>query len=234
MALWNRRRRREISMSDLVNYGAPNGPFDGRSINIDAAAEDLEVPKSTIRKIISTTRAAFSNTVVRAFTGRTAADTATGASPRGMLQAAFGKGPRGGAVNTKEAAKTLGVSPQTVRRWSAGTQQPSPEHLDAIKGAARKATGTKPGRKDIADEYRKTTTVKRPRKIWVDGYQGPGPEYMRDRRIQFDVSDNDLDAMLRAYEDGGADGFRDWLTGQADSAYLADWEFGTIDEFGLE
>lgn len=125
MALWNRRRRREISMSDLVNYGAPNGPFDGRSINIDAAAEDLEVPKSTIRKIISTTRAAFSNTVVRAFTGRTAADTATGASPRGMLQAAFGKGPRGGAVNTKEAAKTLGVSPQTVRRWSAGTQQPS-------------------------------------------------------------------------------------------------------------
>ena len=66
---------------------------------------------------------------------------------RGMLQAVFGRGPRGGAVNARAAAQSLGVSPGTVRRWAAGTQNPSPGRLAAIRQAARRTTTTKRGRR---------------------------------------------------------------------------------------
>lgn len=233
MAFWNRLRRRNVTIADLVDYGDPNKKFDGRSIDVDAAAQGIGASKSAVRNAISAARSAFSNTVLRAFASRSGADVSKDATVRGMLQAAYGKGPRGAAVNTKAAAHDLGVSPQTVRRWAAGKQQPSPEHLKAVKASARKTTGTAAGRKRTTDEFRRTKAGKK--KITITGLQGPGgSEYMRDRTIAFDLTDEDLHEMLRAYEGGGDDGFRDWLTGKAGSAYVGGWEFGSIDEFDME
>ena len=115
------RRRSRITAGDLAGYGSvSNGTVD-----IDRAARGLGASKTEVRQAIRQAEAAQSNTFFRRMSGRGEADVAEGASTRGMLQAAFGRGPRGGVVNAKTAAQALGVSPGTVRRWSAGTQRPS-------------------------------------------------------------------------------------------------------------
>ena len=126
------RRRTRISASDLAEYGSvANGTVD-----VDRAARGLGVSKNEVRQAIRQAEAAQSNTFLRRISGRREADSAEGASVRGMLQAVFGRGPRGAAVNARAAAQSLGVSPGTVRRWAAGTQQPAPGRLAAIRAAA--------------------------------------------------------------------------------------------------
>ena len=39
--------------------------------------------------------------------------------------------------------------------------------------------------------------------------------------------------MLRAYEDGGDSGLRDWMTSFFDGKYVEGWDFVTIDDFGI-
>ena len=39
--------------------------------------------------------------------------------------------------------------------------------------------------------------------------------------------------MLRAYEEGGESGLREWMTGFFDDKYVAGWDFVTIDDFGV-
>ena len=137
------RRRSPISASDLAGYGSvSNGTVD-----VDRAARGLGASKTEVRQAIRQAEAAQSNTFYRRISGRREADSADGASLRGMLQAVFGRGPRGGAVNAKAAAQSLGVSPGTVRRWAAGTQRPSRGRLAAIRQAARRVTTTKRGRR---------------------------------------------------------------------------------------
>jgi hypothetical protein len=51
-------------------------------------------------------------------------------------------------------------------------------------------------------------------KIWVSGEQGVGgydQGYARDRRVATDISPEEIEALLRAYEDGGDRGLRDWM-----------------------
>ena len=48
-----------------------------------------------------------------------------------------------------------------------------------------------------------------------------------------DISPQDVEAMLRAYEEAGNRGLRDWMTGFFDHNYVAGWEFLTIDDFGI-
>ena len=123
-------------------------------MNIDRAARGLGASKTEVRQAIRQAEAAQSSTFYRRMSGRGEADVAEGASARGMLQAAFGRGPRGGAVNARAAAQALGVSPGTVRRWSAGTQRPSPGHLAALRSAARRSTTTKRGRRAATADFR--------------------------------------------------------------------------------
>ena len=109
------RRRSRIDASDLAGYGSvANG-----TVNVDKAARGLGASKTEVRQAIRQAEAAQSNTFYRRISGRREADAAEGTSMRGMLQAAFGRGPRGGAVNARAAAQSLGVSPGTVRRWAA-------------------------------------------------------------------------------------------------------------------
>jgi DNA-binding transcriptional regulator YdaS (Cro superfamily) len=230
------RRRTRISASDLAEYGSvANGTVD-----VDRAARGLGVSKNEVRQAIRQAEAAQSNTFLRRISGRREADSAEGASVRGMLQAVFGRGPRGAAVNARAAAQSLGVSPGTVRRWAAGTQKPAPGRLAAIRAAARRVTTTKRGRRAATADFRASAqgsqALRTGSKIWVSGEQGVGgydQGYARDRRVATDISPEELEALLRAYEDGGDRGLRDWLKGFFDENYVAGWDFVTIDDFGI-
>ena len=168
------RRRSRITAGDLAGYGSvSNGTVD-----IDRAARGLGASKTEVRQAIRQAEAVQSNTFFRRMSGRGEADVAEGASTRGMLQAAFGRGPRGGAVNAKAAAQSLGVSPGTVRRWAAGTQRPSPGRLAALRWAARRSTTTKRGRRAATSDFRSSAqgrqALRGGSKIWVSGEQGVG------------------------------------------------------------
>ena len=230
------RRRSPISANDLAGYGSvSNGTVD-----IDRAARGLGASKTEVRQAIRQAEAAQSNTFYRRISGRREADSADGGSLRGMLQAVFGRGSRGGAVNAKAAAQSLGVSPGTVRRWAAGTQRPSPGRLATIRQAARRVTTTKRGRRSATTDFRASAqgsqALRGGSKIWVSGEQGVGgydQGYARDRRVATDISPEEIDALLRAYEEGGDRGLRDWLKEFFDDKYVAGWDFVTIDDFGI-
>ena len=104
------RRRSRIDANDLAGYGSvANGTVD-----VDKAARGLGASKTEVRQAIRQAEAAQSNTFYRRISGRREADSAEGTSTRGMLQAVFGRGPRGGAVNARAAAQSLG--------WVSGEQ----------------------------------------------------------------------------------------------------------------
>jgi transcriptional regulator with XRE-family HTH domain len=230
------RRRSRISASDLAGYGSvTNGTVD-----VDRAARGLGTSKTAVRQAIRQAEAAQSNTFLRRISGRREADSREGGSVRGMLQATFGRGPRGAAVNARAAAQQLGVSPLTVRRWAAGTQKPSVGRLAAIRAAARRVTTTKRGRRLATADFRVSAqgseALRSGSKIWISGEQGVGgydQGYARDRRVATDLSPEELEALLRAYEDGGDSGARDWMREFFDDKYVAGWDFVTIDDFGI-
>ncbi|UJL32221.1 hypothetical protein HZU38_30195 (plasmid) [Mycolicibacterium vanbaalenii] len=232
----NSRRRSSLDANDLADYGSvANG-----TVNVDRAARGLGVPKTEVRQAIRRAEAAQSNTFFRRISGRREADSAEGTSMRGMLQAVFGRGPRGGAVNARAAAQSLGVSPGTVRRWAAGTQQPSSGRLAAIRQAARRVTSTKRGRRGATADFRSSAqgsqALRGGSKIWVSGVQGVGgyeKDYSRDRRVATNIAPSEIEAMLRAYEDGGDSGLRDWMREFFDDKYVDQWDFVTIDDFGI-
>jgi len=245
MAFGRRRRSTGISIRDLADYRTSDvnkEPFDGRSVNVDEAAKGLGVSKKAVRGVIASARTALSDRLLRRLTGRTEADTSQAATARGMLQAAFGRGPRGGAVDTKAAARELGVAPGTVRRWAAGTQQPSESRLAALRSAARRSTTTKRGRQATIEEFRNSAAGKAAlqggTKVWVYGYQGArrdGKTYSRDNRTIYRYVDGpSIEDLLQRYEEQGVDGFRDWL-GDFGTSYMdgGEWEFTDIYDLGF-
>lgn len=232
----NRPRRRPITADDLSAYG----PVVSGKVDVDAAARGLKTSKTKVRQGLKAANDKRSTMFLRQVSGRTEADLSADASAKGMLQAAYGRGPRGGVVNSKDAAEALGVSQVTVRRWASGKQKPSPEHLDALKKAARKASTTKRGRKAATDEFRASKrgqqALRQGDKLWISGnqgYLGFDNDYAQDRRIQVDISGDDIGAMLQAYEDGGDSGMLEWLTDNPGQKYLEGWDFITIDGIGF-
>ena len=175
MARSGRRRSRiTAGRPRRLRVGFPHGTVD-----IDRAARGLAyIQNQGAGQAIRQAEAVQSNTFFRRMSGRGEADVAEGASTRGMLQAAFGRGPRGGAVNAKAAAQSLGVSPGTVRRWAAVTQRPSPGRLAALRWAARRSTTTKRGRRAATSDFRSSAQGRQAlcggSKIWVSGEQGVG------------------------------------------------------------
>jgi hypothetical protein len=190
------RRRSRISASDLAGYGSvSNGTVD-----VDRAARGLGASKTAVRRAIRQAEAVQSNTFYRQMSGRREADVAEGTNARGMLQAAYGRGPRGGAVNAKAAAQALGVSPGTVHRWAAGTQKPSPAHQAALQSVARRAATTKQGRRAATADFRASPqgrqALRAGSKLWISGEQGVGgydQGYARDRRVAADIDPDELD-----------------------------------------
>lgn len=224
--------KRRVSASDLGRYGS----VAAGSVDVDRAAKGLKVSKTQVRQALSAAKSEQASVMFRAVSGRESADLGAAASMRGLLQAAYGPGPRGGAVDARAAAKDLGVSVSTIRRWAAGTQNPSADHQSAVRSKARKASRTKDGRRSATRDFRNSdggrAALRRGSKLTISGDQGP-QDYPRDRSITLDVSADDMEAMLAAYEDGGDAGLHDWMNAYVDANYLADWEFLTIDELGI-
>ncbi|OKH76714.1 hypothetical protein EB73_02140 [Mycobacterium sp. SWH-M3] len=231
------RRRRNLTGDDLGKYGS----VAAGTVNVDRAAARMNIPKSQVRDVIKRSREAHRQTYFRAISGRRGADATGQGNPKGMLLAAFGKGARGAAVNAKAAADKLGVAVSTVRRWAAGKQKPSPAHQDALQKASRQAATTKAGRKSATADFRSSAEGQKAitggTTLWISGNQGPGgndsDEYTRDRTIAFPVDVDDIQAMLRAYEEDGDAGVHGWLTDVADQKYLGDWGYISIDDFGF-
>ncbi|MFV8169787.1 DNA-binding transcriptional regulator [Mycobacterium sp. DBP42] len=230
------RQRRKINIGRLVRHGSPVN----RDVNIDEAAKELRVSKTAVRQAIQQETAKMSNAFYRGISGQREADVAERTNAKGMLQAVYGKGPRGGAVNTKAASEALGVSAETVRRWARGSQQPSPDHLKALQTAARKASSTKAGRCAATDQFRSSEHGRKAlangARIHTSGYQGP-VNYAdeRDRDCGSEpLTAAEIEELLRAYEDGGDKGLLDYLTGIMDTRYLHEpWEFATISDFRI-
>ncbi|WP_293003263.1 helix-turn-helix transcriptional regulator [Mycobacterium sp.] len=230
------RRRNPITADDLSEYGSVS---DG-DVDVDRAARGLGASKTSVRQALRQARKSLTNTVFQRLSGRKDADSSKGDDVRGMLQAAFGRGPRGGAVNAADAAKRLGVSPGTVRRWAAGTQQPAAQTLSRIRTAARRASSTKRGRRNATKDFRTSVAGARAlrtgSKLWISGQQGVGgysQGYARDRRVAVDINPDDVGALLAAYEENGDAGVREWMKSFLDTNYVAGWDFVTIDDFGF-
>ena len=230
------RRRSRITANDLAEYGS----VANNTIDVDRAARGLDVPKTEVRQAVRQARKAQGNTFFQRISGRRDADSAEGRSVAGMLAAAFGRGPRGAAVNAAAAAKRLGVSPGTVRRWAAGTQKPATARLVTIRAAARRVSSTKRGRRTATADFRSSpagaAALQTGSKLWISGEQGVGgydQGYARERRVVTDISPEDIKALLAAYEEGGDGGLREWLRGFLDANYVAGWDFVTIDDFGF-
>jgi DNA-binding transcriptional regulator YdaS (Cro superfamily) len=245
-----RKKPGTISAADLGEYGNPaRGDVD-----ITAAARGMGTSRTAVRQALAKAKSALSNTFMRGISGRSQADSSSTGSPLGKLQAAFGRGPRGGAVNTRQAADALGVAPATVRRWANGTQQPSPDHAKALTVAARRATSTKAGRRALIDDFRNSAKGKAAMTqgslttIRVAGYQGPSgqkarkDDYCRERVTPLaKLTPEHIEAMLRAYEQDGDEGLHRWMTDAAQEKdpsglvrYHEDWEYITVDRFEIE
>lgn len=231
------RRQRKIDGSHLVDYGSPVN----RDVNVDMAAKKLRVTKTAVRQAIKKETVKMGNAFYRGISGQREADVAERASAKGMLQAVYGQGVRGAAVNAKAAAEDLGVSPETVRRWARGSQQPSADHLKALQTAARKASSTKAGRRAATDRFRSSERGRKAladgARVHISGYQGPeNYAWERDRDVSSDpLTAAEIEALLRAYEDGGDKGLLNYLTGIMDPRYMhgGPWEFGTISDFQI-
>lgn len=205
------------------------------------ALRGQNVSKSHVAEQVRNAEAQHRQNLYRAISGRKDSDiSGKGTDPEAMLQAAYGRGPRGGAVNTKAAAKSLGVSASTIRRWISGSRSPSPEHLKALQTASRQAASTKAGRRAATADFRASAQGQKAlagaSRIWVKGNQGVGgrdsDKYTRTRDAAQPVDPEDVEAMLAAYEEGGADALHEWMCDIMDR-YVPDWGFISIDDFGF-
>lgn len=185
--------------------------------------------------------------------GRSGADVsgevAPGTAPnlRGMLLAAFGPGTRGGEIDTRTAAKKLGVSQRTVERWVRGDiRQPKPETLGKLVKASRQAATTKAGRaraiKAVRDSKAGKKLQKYGGKITVSGRQGTASKdgwYIRQTKRtipadQDNLAPEKIEGLWQAYIDGGDQGASAYLTDLADQHYLPGWTYETIDGIDIE
>ncbi|UQN31787.1 hypothetical protein [Brachybacterium kimchii] len=165
----------------------------------------------------------------------------TGGSVRSMIVAAFGTTSRGGP-NTRAAAQELGVSQRSVQRWIAGEDRkqrskPRADHLSTLRTSARQAATTKKGRKASLDKARSRFANRKSARLTTHGMQGPeggGTGYSRQRTVTVELGANDIDAMFDAYEKGGDAAVTQWLEQHHSANYVPGWTFEGIDTIGIE
>lgn len=191
------------------------------------------------------------NALFRGLSGREGADVGgtPGASPnlKGMLLAAFGPGRRGAEVDTRTAAKKLGVSQRTVERYVRGEiRTPKAGTLAKLTKESRQAASTKAGRRRMIDAVRNSPDGKKLQryggKITVSGKQGTSHKdgwYIRHCKRtmptdQGNIPPDQIEGLWNAYIDGGDKGFSEFLTDLADQHYLPGWTYETIDGINFE
>ena len=178
-----------------------------------------------------------------AITGRSSAGT-TGASEdvKGMLSNVYGvtrtvKGKDGitrtvSGVDTREAAKRLGVTQRTVQRWLSGQNKPSGDHLKKIRTRSRQAATTKRGRARAVKRAMQGSPAPKAMKVTISGHQGPnggGEGYGRLRNASMDLSPEQYQQFLEAYTEGGDAAATRYLESAFSKDYVDGWKFNTID-----
>lgn len=177
--------------------------------------------------------------IFQGLTGRKGAP--TGGNVRDMIVAAFGTTKRGGP-NTRAAAEQLGVSQRSVQRWIAGENRkqrhaPRSDHLSTLRTKARQSATTKKGRKTSLDGARARFSGRKSARLTTYGMQGPeggGKGYSRQRGVTLELDADDIDAMFDSYEKGGDAGVTQWLEQHHSNNYVPGWTFENIDRIGLE
>lgn len=161
-----------------------------------------------------------------------------------MLTAAYGTTERG-AINTKAAAKDLGVTQRTVQRWIARDEAkrsaPRSARLKALSAKARQAATTQQGRKramkDVRNSKRGQRMAKSGARVVVGGRQGPrssSANSIRSRTVELNIDAADVNALWTEYERGGESAASKWLTDYADDKYLENWHFESIEDFDMK
>lgn len=198
-----------------------------------------DIPKTELDKDAGRRQSLF-----RGLTGRTGDVSGdTEVSTASMLRAAYGSTARGG-IDTKAAAKDLGVSQRSVQRWIASEERqharPRADRLKAIATKARQAATTQRGRKQALRGVRDSSAGKKMAakgaSISVDGRQGPSgakATYVRQRAIGLSLSPNEVESLWAAYEQGGDKAASTWLTNHAGDNYLDGWQFESIDSLNM-
>lgn len=184
---------------------------------------------------ISREEAVQRNAMFSAMTGTKGANVAGGGDVRAMLNAVYGATRRGkDVIDTREAARRLGVSQRTVQRWLAGKNKPSSDHLKSLQTKSRQASTTKRGReravkRAVANKKIKADGVR----VRVAGTQGP-LGYERDRNSAQKLSPDEYQGLLNAYASGGDDGALNYLQSVYDAKYVDNWRFSGVSDFRID
>lgn len=184
---------------------------------------------------ISSETLAQRRALFEAITGKSGADVSgQSGNVAGMLQTVYGTTRNGQqVVDTREAAKRLGVSQRTVQRWMSGQNKPAGDHLKALQKRSRQAVTTKRGRERAVKRSAAAQAVKGDGvRVEVSGMQGP-KDYARDRRSGQKLSPDEYQALLEAYAAGGDNGALDFLQAVYSEKYVDNWEFGAVSSFRI-
>lgn len=152
----------------------------------------------------------------------------------GMLRTVYGTVRRGQpAVDTREAARRLGVSQRTVQRWLRKENTPSENHLKGLRQRSRQAATTKRGRaRALRRAVTSSSFQQQGVRVEVSGMQGP-VDYTRERRSQQKLTPEEYGELLQAYAEGGDAGALAFLQGVYSEKYVDNWEFGDVASFRL-
>lgn len=137
-------------------------------------------------------------------------------------------------INIREAARRLGVSEGTVRRWVNQGKVPNEKTAERLRNSARRMTNTKRGRAAATRQMATSGVFNQPMRVDVTANQGPRGagqgDYKRDRRTYFDLSADEANDFLAAYIEGGDTGAKTYAEQLLSERYVADWE---LDDFGV-
>ncbi|PPG77512.1 XRE family transcriptional regulator [Rathayibacter rathayi] len=178
------------------------------------------------------------NTLFQALTGREGAQT-SGKAPgdvKGMLSTLYGTSRRGeSTIDTRAAAKGLGVSQRTVQRWLKADTKPAGVNLQKLTKKSRQAATTKRGRAATVRRTANPDFKKNGVKVEIRGWQGPtnDPDYKRNRRAMQNLTPEQYEGLLDAYAQGGDEAAMVYVQAVFADKYVDDWQFNTVERFDL-
>ncbi|WP_063043767.1 hypothetical protein [Nocardia pseudovaccinii] len=229
-----------MSLFKILIHGG--GSIVRGTVNVGSVVKATGLPASEITDTITGAKDSGMSSAFAGFSGRAGAD-ATGhvdSELRAALLAAYGPGPRGGAINISAAAKGEGKSQSTIKRWIKNQATPKDENRAQLLANARKAAATKSGRSAAITTRRNSAAgakiAKYGARLTISGIQGR-EGYERDRTVHWDLPPELADEALKAYEDKGDIGLADFMADYANTdAYgnLDDWNVFTFDSVAMD
>lgn len=156
----------------------------------------------------------------------------------GMLRTLFSKSD--GKINTRQAAKDLGVSQRTIQRWVKGTQHPKTDNLARLNTKSRQAATTKAGRRKAVAQAHNGKFSQKGAKITIRGHQGVpgsnanGDKYARYRAATLKMTPDEMQDLMHAYAETGDAGVHDFLQQHYSNNYGAgEWNMDFINKIDI-